>query len=561
LQVCPLGVKHQFVEEDGPMVGIEWQYVTSTKEILEATSPYLITNYERVRDGHKAEAKGGYEAGFDCSLFTGVNLDEGSVLRSLGSDTYEQFNLLFCNTAHKFVCTATPSPNRIKELIHYAEFLGIADRGLALTKYFKRDSQKAGNLKLHESQEEAFWLWVSTWALFVQYPSDLGHSDEGYVLPELKVNYVRLAADHRRAWDRIENNGQRQLLANSATSLSAAAAEKRDSIGERVAATRQIIDENGPDDNWVIWHHLEDERRAIEKEFPEAVSVFGSQQNQIKEERILGFSRGEFQILSTKPQIAGSGCNFQYHCHKMIFLGVNHKFQDFIQAVYRIQRFRQGEPCEIWIVHMDSEDSIVETRKFKWNQHDEIVSRMREIVKKYGLIDDKIRGDLKRKMDIETKHIKKERYQIWNNDTVIQSAKLEENSLDMIMTSIPFGDHYEYSDNYQDMGHNAGNVAFFEQMDHLVPSLLKALKPGRVACIHVKDRIRYGSMTGTGFPTIDPFSDDTSACFRKHGFHLMTRISIMTDVVRENNQTYRLGYSEMVKDGTKMGGPNDQQPN
>jgi DNA modification methylase len=132
-------------------------------------------------------------------------------------------------------------------------------------------------------------------------------------------------------------------------------------------------------------------------------------------------------------------------------------------------------------------------------------------------------------------------------------AHLADNSVDLIHTSIPFGNHYEYSASYNDFGHNEDNEKFFEQMDFLVPELLRVLKPGRIAAIHVKDRVRYGSVTGDGFIALDPFSDQTSAAFRKHGFRLMGRITVLTDVVRENNQTYRLGYSEMCKDGSKMG--------
>jgi len=90
-------------------------------------------------------------------------------------------------------------------------------------------------------------------------------------------------------------------------------------------------------------------------------------------------------------------------------------------------------------------------------------------------------------------------------------------------------------------------------MDYLTPELLRVLKPGRVAAIHVKDRILFGNATGDGMPAVDPFSDMTVFHYLKHGFRYMGRIVILTDVVRENNQTYRLGWSEQCKDGSKMG--------
>jgi len=140
------------------------------------------------------------------------------------------------------------------------------------------------------------------------------------------------------------------------------------------------------------------------------------------------------------------------------------------------------------------------------------------------------------------------------NDCVMELMSWEDNSVEgMVCTSIPFGTQYEYCPALNDFGHNPNNEAFFEQMEFMVPHLHRVLAPGRIAAIHVKDRIQFGNVTGFAVPTVDPFSDHTTAVFRKHGFHLLARITIDTDVVRENNQTYRLGWSENAKDGTKMG--------
>jgi hypothetical protein len=130
---------------------------------------------------------------------------------------------------------------------------------------------------------------------------------------------------------------------------------------------------------------------------------------------------------------------------------------------------------------------------------------------------------------------------------------IESDSIDLIHTSIPFGNHYEYSASYNDFGHNEDNAKFFEQMDFLTPKLLRILAPGRVAAIHVKDRIRFGNVTGYGMPSVDPFHSDCIVHYRKHGFIYFGMITVVTDVVRENNQTYRLGWSEQCKDGSKMG--------
>lgn len=369
--VCPLGVKHEFVRE-GRALGIEFQYVRNNDEVRRASSPFLLTNYERVRDGQVSP-----------DLFTAVSLDEASVLRSYGSKTYQEFLSRFGNVPHRYVATATPSPNRFKELIHYGAFLGIMDSGQALTRFFQRDSSKANNLTLYPHKEAEFWHWLSTWGLFVTKPSDLGYSDAGYDLPPLNVVYHEIKVSHV-AYD-VETDGQLQAFRVSAKDLKAAASIKRDTITQRLDKALSIIDAGGPDRHWLLWHHLEDERRAIQKALPEAVTVYGSQDLEEREEKIVGFSEGQYRILATKPEIAGSGCNFQRHCSDAIFMGVDYKFNDFIQAIHRLHRFQQPHPVNIHIIYSDLEYPVVKAFNAKWQQHDRLVEEMTSIIRRRGL--------------------------------------------------------------------------------------------------------------------------------------------------------------------------------
>ena len=175
------------------------------------------------------------------------------------------------------------------------------------------------------------------------------------------------------------------------------------------------------------------------------------------------------------------------------------------------------------------------------------------IMRKYGLNVNKITMDMKRQIFDKRRQDTVCGATVYNEDTTIIHQEMVDDSTDMILTSIPFGDHYEYSDNYNDFGHNNGNAEFFKQMDFLTPNLHRTLKPGRIAAIHVKDRIRYSYQNGTSFTTISDFSGQTVSHFEKHGFYLVGKITVTTDVVRENNQTYRLTWGEQRKDGTKMG--------
>lgn len=540
LIICPLGVRQEFIRDAVKVLGwaVAPKFIRSIADAGE-TGIYL-TNYETVRDGK-----------IDPNDFTAVSLDEASVLRSFGSLTYQTFLRSFGKVAYRFVATATPSPNRFKELIHYAGFLGVMDTGQALTRFFQRDSTKSNNLTLYPHKEQEFWVWLASWAAFLQRPSDLGYSDEGYALPPMTITYHMVSADHSK--HETDRDGQSMLFRDPSISAASAAREKRETLPARIAKMQEILAGGEAGDHWLIWHDLEAEREAIERTVPGVVSVYGSQDLDAREQAIIDFSDGKFPILAAKPVIAGSGCNFQRHCHKAIFLGVGFKFNDFIQAVHRVQRFQQPHPVEIHIIHADTEAPVVKVLEEKWANHDRMVATMSDLIRKNGLAALDTAGLLMRSMGTERVEASGPAWRAINNDCVEETQRMDANSVDLVVTSIPFSNHYEYTETYNDFGHTDSDAHFFEQLDYLTPELLRILKPGRVACIHVKDRIMFGSVTGTGMPTVNPFHATCIAHYIKHGFAYMGMITVVTDVVRENNQTYRLGWSEQCKDGTKMG--------
>ena len=545
LIVLPLGVKQEFTHDAVEVLGYEKpEYCRTMAEVEQSTSQIVLTNYERVRDGD-----------IRPDYFTATSLDEASVLRSFGSKTYQTFLDKFKNVPYKLVATATPSPNKYKELIHYAGYLEVMDTGQALTRFFQRDSTKANNLTLYPNMEDEFWMWVSSWALFITKPSDLNpvYSDEGYDLPPLDVRWHELPVHYG---DTADKDGQIQLFQEAAEGLKEAAAVKRESIDRRVAEMKRIMEES-PDDHFLLWHDLENERHAIKKELPEVVDIYGSMDYDLREQRVIDFSNGRTKLFATKKSLSGSGCNFQRYCHREIFLGIDYEFNDFIQAVHRCYRFLQKEPVVIDIIYMENERQIKEALLEKWKNYNHMVKKMIEIVKKYGLNSENKAQRLERKMGVEgsreERTVRGNHYEAVYGDCVEETRAMETNSIDLIHTSIPFGNHYEYSANYNDFGHNQNTERFFEQMDFLTPELLRVLKPGRVAALHVKDRVLFGNATGTGMPTIEPFHAQCISHYMKHGFQYFGMITVVTDVVRENNQTYRLGWTEQCKDGSKMG--------
>lgn len=541
LIVLPLGVKQEFTQDAVNVLGYQKpRYVRNMSEVMEAKEDILLTNYERVRDGD-----------IDPTYFTATSLDEASVLRSFGSKTYQTFMDKFKGVPYKIVATATPSPNKYKELIHYAGYLEVMDTGQALTRFFQRDSTKANNLTLYPNMEDEFWLWVSSWALFITKPSDLDpkYSDEGYALPPLKVNWHELPISYG---DAEEKSGQLALFNEAAAGLKEAAQVKRESIEQRVEQMKEIVDAS-PNDHFVLWHDLESERHAIKSAMPETVEIFGSQDYEVREQRVIDFSQGKTRLFATKKSLSGSGCNFQRYCHREIFLGIDYEFNDFIQAIHRCYRFLQTEEVVIDIIYMENEREIKDVLIEKWKNHEHMVDKMVEIVKKYGLSSAGMEKQLERKMGVETVKVEGKRFTAVHDDCVEETRRMADNSVDLIHTSIPFGNHYEYSANYNDFGHNEDTDRFFEQMKFLTPELLRVLRPGRVAAIHVKDRVLFGNVTGTGMPTVEPFHALCIKHYMEHGFQYFGMITVVTDVVRENNQTYRLGWSEQCKDGSKMG--------
>lgn len=549
LIVIPLGVRQEFLR-DASMLGIPVKFIRRIEE-ADRGGIYL-TNYETVRDGK-----------LDPRAFAVASLDEASILRGFGgTKTFREFMALFAGdrktmdariigdaVPYRFVATATPSPNEFIELLAYAAFLGVMDVGQAKTRFFRRNSEKADELTLHPHKEREFWLWVASWAIFVQKPSDLGHSDEGYELPEMEIHWHEIPDDHADAG--FDFRGQGMLLKQQALDVVDSAREKRESLPKRIAKMMEIraLD---PDAHRIIWHDLEAERMAIERVISDVVSVYGAQDDDTKAEHIIGFSDGRIRELAGKPVMLGSGCNFQRHCAWAIFLGIGFKFNDLIQAIHRLYRFMQTRRVRIDLIYTEAEREVKRILEMKWEKHKETVQKMTDIIREYGLSTAAMAETLQRAMGVERIEVTGRDFRIINNDCVLETAAMDENSLDLVLTSIPFSTQYEYSPNYADFGHTDNNEHFFQQMDFLTPGLLRALKPGRIAAIHVKDRIVPGGLTGLGYQTVYPFHARCIEHYTRHGFGYMGMVTIVTDVVRENNQTYRLGWSEVCKDGSKM---------
>jgi DNA modification methylase len=550
LIVTELGAADTFVDPDpevgeGAAMGMFLEYVTNMGDAFASTADIVVTNYERIRNGE-----------FDFRAFAAVWLDEGNYIKNMASETTEVLKRELSKAQYKYIATATPSPNEVLELINYAHVLGICDRGQILTRFFQRNSTKAGELTLHPHHTNDFWLWVHSWCLAVTSPKDLGYDYPGFELPELRLHWVEVKID--KALDAgAEKDGQARLFIQSRSGLSEAAKIKRESIQARVYKALDILSVHR-DEHFLLWHHLEDERKALNgaMNFPgiSYADIYGSLKMELREQRIVDFTKGKLQYLASKPSVSGVGCNFQKHCSKEIFIGITDSFDDLYQALKRVWRFYNPFPAvDVWLLYAPEEYDIVLNLQRKWREHNEMREAMRVIIQKYGLNHSKYIEEKRRTFKVDRKVWEGKNYTLVNNDCVLEIDHLQDNSVDLVLSSFPFGNHYEYSDKYNDFGHNESNADFIRQCDYLLPELFNKLKPGRLAVIHLKNRIHYGSVTGLGFSTLHRFTHLVCDAFEQHGFYTIGNHYIPTDVVAENNQTYRLGYGEMKKDSTKMG--------
>jgi hypothetical protein len=278
------------------------------------------------------------------------------------------------------------------------------------------------------------------------------------------------------------------MFRNSAIGVTNAAREKRDSLDARIAKMLELRAED-PAAHRLLWHDLEAEREAIQRAIPGAVSVWGNQDLDERERRVIAFSDGEIQELASKPVLLGSGCNFQRHCSWAIFLGIGFKFNDFIQAIHRIHRFLQPNRVRIDLIYTEAEREIRRALEAKWARHREQSQIMAGIIREYGLAEEAIHRALARSIGVERQEQHGKRWSAVKNDCVIETRTMAEASVHLILTSIPFATQYEYTPSYNDFGHTDDNAHFWQQMDYLTPELLRVLQPGRVCAIHVKDRI------------------------------------------------------------------------
>lgn len=357
---CPIGVRQQTLGE-AEKFGIGCDVVVADDDSKLPSSGIVIANYEKL---HR----------FDTKKFDGVVLDESSILKSFTGVTKRSLCNSWDHADFRLACTATPSPNDHMELGNHAQFLGVMNSNEMLSRWFYNDTMQAGGYKLLPHGEEDFWDWVASWAACVSLPSDIGGSDEGYVLPTLTRFDHTVVVDDDSPEPGALFHVERELTATTVHK------EKRRSTSIRAAKVAEIVAAE-PDEFWLIWCDTDYEADALTDLIPGSLNLKGSDKESIKEQKLTGFSSGNIRRLITKPTVAGFGLNWQ-HCARMAFIGLSYSYEQYYQAVRRCWRFGQQREVHAHVVMAEGEAAILKTNERKQLQHQQMQAAMRAAINK-----------------------------------------------------------------------------------------------------------------------------------------------------------------------------------
>lgn len=513
LILAPLAVSKQ-TQREGVKFGVD---VTRCRAMDDVRPGINVTNYEMLH-------------AFDASAFDGIVLDESSILKSFSSKTRNQLITQFADTPYKLACTATPSPNDYMELGNHSEFVGAMDRSEMLAMFFVHDGGDTSKWRIKGHARSAFWDFVSSWAVMLRNPSDMGYEMGGFDLPGL-VERVTVVESG------IVPEGQ--LFATSADGLLEQQKARRATIEKRVGTAAQIV--NSSDDQWILWCDLNAESDALAKSIPDAVEVKGSDSPEWKERAMIGFSDGEYRVLVTKPSICGFGMNWQ-NCHRMMFVGMSNSYEQYYQAVRRCYRFGQEREVEVRIITSDVEQKSVENVMRKKTEAGEME---REMIARASLVRDDRDATGREASPYVEDTVRTGEYELMLGDCVERIAEIPDGSVGFSVFSPPFASLYTYSNSDRDMGNCKDDVEFMEHFKYLVDELYRVLMPGRLVSFHCMNLPT--SKERDGFIGIRDFRGDLIRTFQESGFIYHSEVTIWKDPVTAMQRTKALGLLNKQK--------------
>lgn len=351
LILAPLAVTGQ-TKLEGQEFGYDVNICESQDDVIDGIN---ITNYEKLDK-------------FVGNEFIAVVLDESSILKSFAGKIRDSIINMFYKVPYKLACTATPSPNDYMELGNHSEFLGVMTRTEMLSMYFIHDSGETSKWRLKGHAEDIFWEWMSSWAVVIDNPNNLGYELAGFDLPKLNIHQIIVDGDE---------------VINEKQTLTQRRQARKDSLNLRCQAAADLV--NNSDEQWLVWCDLNAESEELHTVINDSFEIKGSDKQQYKIDTMIDFSNDEIKCLITKPKIAGFGMNWQ-QCHNMIFVGLSDSYEAYYQAVRRCWRFGQENEVNVYIIISAREGAVKENIERKEldakKMQDEMVKLTKEITKK-----------------------------------------------------------------------------------------------------------------------------------------------------------------------------------
>ena len=514
LILAPLLVAPQTVEE-GRRFGIELEYARKP-----GNARITITNYEMMEH-------------FNPDDYSAVVLDESSILKNFMGKTKQRLIEMFSRTPYRLACTATPAPNDYLELGNHAEFLGVMPSNEMISRWFINDTMSAGSYRLKRHAESSFWQWVSSWAVCIEKPSDVGFSDDGYDLPPLTVEMSIV--------DEEITPDDDSLFAGNKLSSSNRHKSQRQTAEARAAKCAEIA--RADSSRCIIWIDTNYEGDAMKSAIPESIEIRGNDSIEKKESRMKSFLDGDNPYLVTKASIAGFGVNLQC-CNRIVYTGVTYSYEDFYQAVRRCWRFGQLNPVNVTVVCSSGESSIFAAIQRKMTDHQKMKRGMADAMKDWQITDRRMLSEVKNADESG------ENYHIMQGDCCQRIQDVADEVVGYTIFSPPFTNLYIYSDSIADMGNSADDEEFFKHFDYLIPQIHRVTMTGRLCSVHCKDLPMY--MGRDGAAGLRDFPGEIIRRFSAHGWTFHSRCTIWKDPVIEMQRTKNHGllYKNLCSDSS-----------
>lgn len=468
----------------------------------------------------------------DTSIYSGIVLDESSILKNFEGSTKKSILEKFALTPYKLACTATPSPNDPMELGNHSEFLDVMSRNEMLAMYFVHDGGETAKWRLKGHAVKLFYQFIGSWAIMLNKPQDIGFKMDGYNLPSLNLIEKQIKTSKR-------DNGI--LFNETAISATNFNQELRLTKIDRLSQAIDIV--NKSDENFIIWIKQNEEGEYLKNMIPGSIEVKGSDSPEYKEKMLLGFANNEFRVLITKTKIAQFGLNYQ-NCRNQIFASLDFSFEGLYQAIRRSYRFGQKNEVNIYLISTDTMANVIQSINNKQKQFETMQDEMSKA------INANLNNNIMQSIDYDNAEVSNEFYTIKRGDSVQLIESLPDESIGLSVFSPPFAELYTYSNHIEDMGNSKDYNEFLKQFGFLINQLYKKMKQGRNVAVHCMDLpIQKGK---EGYIGLRDFSGMIRDVFEKEGFIYHSRVTIWKDPVVEMQRTKALGllHKQVKKDST-----------